>query len=314
MPTSTASAIGPDRRRYPAVSSVTACSTSWSRMPSWSRLPRSCAHVNGPDGVDVVSTRAPLLSSTHGLLAFYERLATQGLFGVRRTVGTWTAMRSCDGHSGRPRREMAGGAPDESRFHQGDPRVLRGSEPTSRGGLPGGSRPWDGASGAGSSAPEADREASPRGAPARLGARRDGGRLRGGRRGGRGPDRAPARVARRSHGGVPRHFAGPLAHPGEGCRAGGPAGHGGDHHHSAEAILRQRAVGRQLSTGATEESADVAPSRRADRDRRRRRRDLGGRAAGHPWAGGLRRRHLASDAGRDDTAGDLPIAPYRSAR
>jgi hypothetical protein len=50
-------------------------------------------HVNVPDGVDVVSTRAPLLSSTHGLLAFYEHLAAQGLFGTRRTAG------DLDGHA-----------------------------------------------------------------------------------------------------------------------------------------------------------------------------------------------------------------------
>jgi hypothetical protein len=49
--------------------------------------------VNRPAGVDVVSTRAPLLSSTHGLLAFYDRLAAQGLFGSRRTTA------ELDGHA-----------------------------------------------------------------------------------------------------------------------------------------------------------------------------------------------------------------------
>lgn len=49
--------------------------------------------VNTPLGVDVTYTRAPLVSSSHGLLRFFERMAAEGTFGSRRTA------REMDGHA-----------------------------------------------------------------------------------------------------------------------------------------------------------------------------------------------------------------------
>jgi Amidohydrolase family len=47
--------------------------------------PEVLRRLNVPQGVDVVYTRAPLLGSNHGLMAFFQRLAAQGMFGTRRT-------------------------------------------------------------------------------------------------------------------------------------------------------------------------------------------------------------------------------------
>lgn len=55
--------------------------------------PEVLKQVNVPDGVDVVFTRAPLLSSTHGLIRFFEGLAARGAFGDRRSAG------QLDGHA-----------------------------------------------------------------------------------------------------------------------------------------------------------------------------------------------------------------------
>jgi imidazolonepropionase-like amidohydrolase len=44
------------------------------------------SRVNTPMGVDVAYTRAPLVSSSHGLLRFFERMAAEGAFGPRRTA------------------------------------------------------------------------------------------------------------------------------------------------------------------------------------------------------------------------------------